>query len=62
MIKTEYAGIPTEELIEFALEERVYSSGGNNLVIELAQRLSTAQDMLAEYSNLSNGYDARSTG
>jgi hypothetical protein len=49
LIKTEFAAIPTGELIQFTLCETPHQR--SHLEIELAQRLMIAQDMLEEHGS-----------
>lgn len=55
MTRTEYSWMETEELLMFVLNKKAATS----LEVELAQRLTVAQDMITELESLQYGSDPR---
>lgn len=55
MTRTEYSWMETEELLMLVLNRKTATS----LEVELAQRLTVAQDMITELESLQHGYNPR---
>lgn len=55
MNRTEYSWMETEELLLYVLN----NESATSLEVELAQRLTVAQDMITELKSLKHGYYSR---